>query len=231
MQKSLFAILLGLSLNGWAIRTVAVSGKCEIKVTPDRGSVHLRMEKTTNSVKTSVDEVTQKINQVRDSITKLKLKDIELSTTQFNVGPHHEWQNNKNVFKGYKAAQGLEVVTSEISRLAEVMSAAAKSGITGTENFKTFLSLKKSQAEFLNCLDVASDDAHKKADRLAKKLGAKLGEVETIVESQPQIHNPGPIMMMEGSMAKSALQDIEAPQIDVADHTYSTSIRVTYILK
>lgn len=230
MQKFLIFTLLTLSFNGWGSRTVAVSGKCEIKVTPDRGSVQLRMEKTTDSVNASVKEVTQKINLLRVAIKKMNLKDLELSTTQFNVSPHHEWQNNKNVFKGYKATQGLEVITSEISRLAEVMGSAAKIGITGTENYRTFLSLQKSQAEYLNCLDVASVDAHKKAERLAKKLGAKLGEVETIVESQPQVQSPGPIMMMEASMAKSSARDAE-PEIDVADHTYSTSLRVTFILK
>ena len=50
MQKILIFTLLALSFNGWGSRTVAVSGKCEIKVTPDRGSVQLRMEKTTDSV-------------------------------------------------------------------------------------------------------------------------------------------------------------------------------------
>ena len=91
--------------------------------------------------------------------------------------------------------------------------------------------LQKSQAEYLNCLDVASVDAQKKAERLAKKLGAKLGEVEEIVESQPQIQSPGPILMMEAAMAKSTEARDSAPEIDVADQTYSTSLRVKFILK
>lgn len=54
--------------------------------------------------------------------------------------------------------------------------------------------------------------------------------MESIVESWPQEHNPGgPIMMMEATMAKTSARDAE-PTIDVADHTYSTSVRVIFNL-
>lgn len=227
MRFSLGLVLL-LAMPVWA-KQVTVTGKCEIKVTPDRGSVTLQTEKTAKTVQEAVATVTKLIDQARAAVQKMNLKNLELSTTQFQVTPHHEWQNNKNVFKGYSATMALEVVTSEITKLGEVMGQASAKGLTGTGNYRTFLSLEKSQAEYLRCLDVASLDARQKAQRLAKNLDAKLGDVMTIEEGQIQVTAPGaPMVMMEADMAKSA--PAQSPSIDVADQLYSTNIRIMFKL-
>ena len=214
-------------------RQVSVSGKCEIKVVPDRGSVQLTTEKNASSVKEAVEFVTKQIEQARQAVIKMKLADQELRTTQFQVSPRHEWENNKNVFKGYRASLGLEVTTSEITRLGEVMGKASAIGVNGTNNYRTFLSLEKSQAEYLKCLDVASQDAQKKAERLAKNLDAKLGEVESILEGQLQIEAPAPHVMMETEALRSSDGAAKSmmPTIDVGDQVYSTTVRYVFKLK
>lgn len=206
---------------------ISVTGKCETKVVPDRGSLQLQTEKTAPTVKEALADVTRKIDEARASVQKLKLADLELKTTQFQVNPHHEWQNNKNVFKGYRASLGLDITTSDITKLGEVMSSAAKIGLTGTGNLRTYLSLEKSRSEYLACLDVAAEDAQKKAQRLAQKLGHKIDEVLSVEEGSYQ-SNPQQPVLFEAAMAKSS---DAAPTIDVGTEVLSTSIRVTFKLK
>lgn len=221
-------LLLLVSVPSFA-RHVSVSGKCDIKVTPDRGSVQLLTEKTASTVKEAVDVVSKQIDAVKAQVQKLGLKDLELRTTQFQVSPHHNWENNRNVFKGYRASLGLEVETSEIVKLGDVMARAAGQGINNTNNYRTFLSLEKSQREYLKCLDIASEDALKKAKQLAKNMNAKLGEIESITEGTAHIEEPRPMVMMEAAMAKSA--DGAGPSIEVGNQTYSASVRYVFKLQ
>lgn len=228
MRFSLALLLFSISMPGLA-RHVSVTGKCEIKVTPDRGSVQLLTEKTAPTVKEAVDVVSKQIDAAKAAVQKMNLKDLELRTTQFQVNPHHNWENNKNVFKGYRATLGLEIVTSEIVKLGDVMAKASALGVNNTNNYRTFLSLEKSQAEYLKCLDIASTDGEKKAQRLAKNLKANLGEIESITEGQAQVDEPRPMVMMEAAMAKSVSD--AAPSIEVGNQTYSTTVRYVFKLK
>lgn len=213
-----------------APRLVSVQGKCEIKVTPDRGSIQLNTEKVAPSSAAALDEVTKKIDAAKASIQKMNLKDLELRTTHLQLNRHSEWENNKSVFKGFRAALGLEVTTSDIKQLGSVMAEAAKLGLTGTDSFNTFLSLEKSRKEYLKCLDIAAIDAKKKAEQLAKTLNNDIGEVESIIESPAVMHRPQPLMMMaEASMAKS--MDAAAPAIEVGDQTFQASVQVVYRLR
>jgi uncharacterized protein YggE len=222
----LLALLLLPTLCLAADRSVAVSGRCEIPVSPDRASIQVRAEKTAGDVAAAVGDVSKRMTKLRADIAKLNLKDLELNTAQYQVQPHHEWENNKNVLKGQRAILGLEVTTSEIPRLGEVMSLAAKHGLTGADGWRTFLSTAKAQAEYLKCLDIAVDDAKVKAERLAKRLNAKLGEVVNVQEGERQQHSPQPMQEMSMARAKDA-----SPPIDVANLTYATSVQVTFLLK
>ena len=229
MRALHFAVLCLLTFPAWA-GTISVTGKCEVKVVPDRASLQLQTEKTAGSVKAAGTDVTLRIEKVREAIKQMNLKDVELRTSQYNVAPHHEWSNNKNVFKGYTATLSLEVVTSEIERMGEVIAKAADNGLNSTNSFNTFLSLEKSQDEYLKCLDLAAVDARKKADRLAKKLGADIGDVDNIIESTPVMHAPTPRMYeAELTMAKS--DAAPAPTIEVGTQLFSTTINVSYKLK
>jgi len=213
-----------------APRLVSVQGKCEIKVTPDRGSLQLNTEKVAPSSATALDEVSKKIDAAKASIQKMNLKDLELRTTHLQLNRHSEWENNKSVFKGFRASLGLEVTTSDIKLLGNVMAEAAKLGLTGTDSFNTFLSLEKSRKEYLKCLDIAAIDAKKKAEQLAKTLNNDIGEVESIIESPAVMHRPQPMMMMaEASMAKS--MDAVAPSIEIGDQTFSATVQVIYRLR
>ncbi|MFP5492609.1 MAG: SIMPL domain-containing protein [Bacteriovoracia bacterium] len=225
----LLALLLIASTQA-ATRTVNVQGRCEIKVTPDRASLELKMEKTLSDPAAAVNEVTKKIEAARAEIKKMNLAHLELRTTHFQVSPHREWENNKNVFKGHRASMGLEVITSDIAKLGGVMAMAAKQGLNGTDGFRPFLSLEKSRTEYLKCLDVASQDALKKAQQLAKSLDAKVGEVESISESAPVIHRPQPMYsaMMDGAAMEKS---VAAPTIDVGEETFSTTLQVSFKLK
>jgi len=198
-------------------------------VTPDRGSVELSMEKTAPSVAAAVAEVTKRIDAARAEVKKLNLANLELQTSQFQVNERRDWENQKHVFKGYSATMGLTVSTSDVPRLGDVLGMASKLGLNGSGGLRTYLSNEKQQSEYLRCLDLATVDARKKAERLVSKLGAKLGALESIIEGPRQDASPPPNARMEMAMSKASADS--GPTIDVGQQTLSTSIRVTFGLK
>ena len=204
---------------------VQVQGSCQMKVIPDRGTVSFTTENQTKDQQEAVKKTNSQMNDLKEKIQKLKLADIEFKTTNYSVYPVREYEKDHYVDKGTKASMTLEVTTSEIPRLGEAMVEASKAGIQNVGSMVTFLSLEKSQAEYLKCLDVASNDARKKAEQLAKKLGFKVGNVLNVIESPAPQANHFPERAM---FAKGAMMDAAPVSIDAGSQIFSTNILVTF---
>lgn len=227
--------LIGLLLIGSAqaamdIPQIQVQGNCEMKVIPDRGTITFTAENQSKDQKASVKKTNEQITQLRDAIKELKLDDLELKSSAYSVYPVREWEKERMVDKGFRASLSLEVITSDIERIGEAMMKASEKGITNVGQLQTFLSLEKSQKEYLKCLDIASDDAKQKAQQLGKKLGFKVGNVIALIES-PNVQEPQrPYPVQERAMMKT--MDASAPvQIDPGTQQYSTNIQVTFSIQ
>lgn len=212
-------------------RVVNVSGTCIRSVTPDRGMVTITAEFKDMDVKKATTLATQQYEKVRDRVVRLKLEDEELSTSEYRVDEIREWENNKNVFKGYRARIGLRVVTSNQKRLGEVIEIASKEGVRDVGGLSLFTSSKLARAERNECLKEASEQAKSKAQKLAESLGAKLGEVIQIDESaNAMLPSPMPIY------AKSMMADQEsvrggAPTIEAGKEEIQASVSVVFGLR
>lgn len=213
------------------LQGVQVQGSCEMKVVPDRGSVSFTAENQSKDQQEAVKKTNKQINELKESLNSLKLKDSELKTTSYHVGSIKEWEKDKMVDKGIRASMTLEISTSEISRLGEAMLKASKVGIQNVGSMMTFLSLEKSQAEYLKCLDIASNDAKKKADKLASKLGFKIGSVTNVIESPQTSRQPIPYVERSMMMTKSMGAASDSVSVEPGSQTFSTNIQVTFQIK
>ena len=209
---------------------VQVSGTCEVKVTPDRGSVSFSAENQFKNQEEAVKKTNQQMNDLKAKIQELKLANVEFKTTNYTVAPVREWEKDRLVDKGTRATMTLEVTTSEIPRLGEAMVEASKVGIQSVGSMTTFLSVEKSQAEYLTCLDIASHDARRKADQLAKKLGFKVGDVLNVVESPLPPREPVPYPAQRSLMAKG-MNEATPVSVDAGTQSFTTNIQVTYQIK
>lgn len=225
-----YLLLAFVTTNAFAamdVPQIQVQGKCEMKVIPDRGTISFVSEHQSKDQKEAVKKTTAQIESLKESIMALKLADAELKNSQYNVYPVREYEKDKVVEKGFRASLSLDVTTSEIERIGEAMMKASKIGVTNVGQLTTFLSLEKSQAEYLKCLDVAADDAKKKAMALGKKLGFKVGDVISLNETPETSRPPMPMAMMKTMDAESSA----APQIESGTQNFTTTIQVTFSIK
>lgn len=208
---------------------IQVTGSCDVKVVPDRGSVSFTAENQTKQQADAVKKTNDQMNDLKNKINALKLANIEFKTTNYSVSPVREWEKEKMVDKGVRASMTLEVTTSDIERLGDATVEASKAGLTNVGSMNLYLSLEKSQAEYLKCLDVASKDARKKADQLGSKLGFKVGDVLSVIESPAQM--PGPVPYPERAMMKSMRADAAPATVEAGTQNFSTTIQVTFKIK
>lgn len=209
---------------GVQVPQITVQGNCDMKVVPDRGGITFAAEHQAKDQQEAVKKTTTQIETLKAAIKELKLQNLELKNSQYNVYPIREYEKDKLVDKGYKAILSLEVTTSEIHRLGEAMMKASKTGITNVGQLTTFLSLEMSQREYLKCLDVAAEDAKAKAQQLAKKLGFQIGNVIALNESPAMTSFPHHDVAMK-AMSESV------PRIEPGTQNFSTNIQVTFGIK
>jgi len=210
------------------IPQIQVQGNCEVKVIPDRGRITFLAENQSKDQKEAVKKTTEQINELKEAIEELKLKNLELNNSAYAVYPVREWEKEKVIEKGFRATLSLEVTTSEISRIGEAMMKASKVGITNVGELQTFLSLEKSQDEYLKCLDIAADDAKNKAVQIGKKLGFTIGNVISLNEV-PMTQPPTQIGAVMKAMSDEA--SLGSTQIEYSSQKFATNIQVTFSIQ
>jgi uncharacterized protein YggE len=227
---SLVAILLSQAVA--AERFVAVTGQCSREAAPDRASIVLTAEAREADAGTAGEKVTKLYEKLRAEVKKMKLADVKLQTSQYTVYPQQEYDNQGRAKKKFFMAQmGLEVETSDISKMGDVISVATKLGIQNVGGLNTFLSVVKSREEMEACLEDAVKNAHMKAERMVKASGAKVGEVTSLQEFRSETPGPVPMYAMgEAAMADSSSK-AAAPSIEAKKQDINVTVHVSYSIK
>lgn len=235
MKKDFLLILSALLLStSYAMakdRSIQVQGECHKKLLSDRASVQITVEIKEKGLESATEKLAKKYNQLQKKIKDLKLEDLEIKTTHYQVNPEYNWANNKREFIGYLASMGLQIETSEIDRLPLAFGIATELSISNVGNLNTFLSSDLIKKEYRKCLGVALLDAESKAKMMAKTLKLEIGAALAISEGPEQnINPPIPIHTMGfKSMQASSLES--SPEISPSKETFKTQVSVIFELK
>lgn len=211
---------------------ITATGTCLKKVAQDRASVTLLSTALAPMASDASREATKAHQKLRESVQALKLENMSLETTGYNVSEEREWVNKKTVSKGFRANLSLEVQTSDIARIGDVIAVATKLGIKGVSGLNTFVSNEKYKSEYEGCLESATRNAKDKALKLAKGAGVKLGKVLAINEGGSPVSSRSYVSraVASGMMAlDDAVESAEpAPTIDAKPIDMTVSATVTF---
>ena len=212
-------------------RRISVNGECTVEVQPDRGSVILVAENLSPNAKAAIQQATVLHEKLRKELKASKVKDLELSKTEYNVQEITTWENNKSVSKGFQCRIGLKAVTPDIAALGEIIAIAGNVGIRSTHSLVTYLSDAKMLDEKKKCLEVAAKNAREKAEYLLKSLGEKLGDVLMIQEHGANSVQPVPMMLESPLMARAMNDKVSAPTIEASRQTIHHEVDVTFAIE
>lgn len=221
-------LISGSALAG-ADEVIKVQGRCETKVVPDRIMITFTAENQSKDQKLAFKKTSQQIESLKEKIKAMKLKDLELKNTGYNVYPVREYEKERMVDKGMKVSLSLQLITSEIEKIGDTLAQATQTGITNVGTLQTFLSQEKTREEYLKCLEIAAKDASIKAQHLARQLNVKVGKVVQIIESPLPVQPPIPVQ--ERGMMFAAKASMDAPTIEAGQQDFSATIQVSYRIK
>ncbi len=229
---SLFLIYSGtLMAESPARKFISTTGECILEAASDRLGVSFVARARDMSLKKAQAESRKKYDELVKALKALNLKDAKIETSLYNVHENREWENNKTVFKGYIVEMGVDIETSEVSRGGEALEAGAKAGLTDVGSLRMFLSDAKKKELRFQCLSIASEDAMKKAQKIAESLNIKLGAAEQVNEQSSFDYHPSPRREYRASMAMMEKSMDSAPQIENQSQKLSLTLNVSFGIK
>ncbi len=184
--KPACAALLLCSMTAQAIETTApdrrsvnVSGRGEVSVTPDRARLSMSVEVTKPDLRAAQMEINRVVREYLAQVKALAIKDEDVSTAGLSIRAEYDYNvKGGRRFLGYHISRGIEIVVRDLDKIGDVLLRATNAGINNVSD--PLLESSKSEDLQRQALAKAAEDARAKAKVLADALGVKLGAIHTL---------------------------------------------------
>jgi uncharacterized protein YggE len=144
----------------------------EVAVKPNEASISITLECNDMNIKNSKDCLITKSNKLNEDLLKFGIKQKDILTTAINQYKNYNWENNSNVFTGYKSSMTTLVTIRDFKILENLYA-----GLLTNENITVGnLSYSHSNMDSLN--NLAYQNALDKSNVLAEQLLKKMDKSE-----------------------------------------------------
>ena len=103
--------------------SVVVQGKGDVRVTPDMAILNIGVEIIAPTAKMAQRKNATTMQAVLETLSKFDIKMSEIKTIGSYLWRATEYEQGKQVFKGFKVTHSLEVPVMDISKVGEVLDA------------------------------------------------------------------------------------------------------------
>jgi uncharacterized protein len=182
-----------------------VKGEGEIAAQPDTASVNLGVVTESKELISAQQQNSIVGNKVIDSLIALGIDRNQIQTFDYRIEPNYDYDQGKQIFRGYKVTHILEVKIDDLSIIGKVVDTAVQNGANYVANVQFTTRYKDSY--YQQALVLALNNASNKAKTIANTLRVTL--------------NPTPILVTEGT---DLIQPFESQQVAFAKGVSSTQI-------
>ncbi|MBI4144641.1 SIMPL domain-containing protein [Candidatus Woesearchaeota archaeon] len=209
--------------------TITVNGVAELKVEPDKAEIWILVEGKGSDAASAQEDLQEKSNKVLTSVKAQGVLEKDIETTGFSVYPDYQYnpETGESTIVGYRAQHSLKVTVHELEK-AGVVADAIGTQNGQVQNIQFGLTDEAQKRYDDEALQLAAADARKKAESLTSAVGARLGKVVAIQESNVY-YPPWPMyaradmMIAEGGFTK-------ATEVLPGPVSVSSTVSVTYAL-
>ena len=187
------------------IPQIAVTGRGEIKVSPDRATIQISVQTRAATAAAAAAENATKQQSVLSALRALGFTNDQLSTVNYNVYPEQRYDQGKEpVIVGYNVTNTVLVDVRKLSQVGPAIDAALSHGA----NMITSLQFYASNTETARrtAIGTAIEKARADADAAAHAAGGSLGSLLEINIGAYNAPPPRPLMMarIAGGVAQHA---------------------------
>jgi uncharacterized protein YggE len=185
------------------IPQISVSGRGEIKVSPDRATIQISVQTRASTAAAAAAENANKQQSVLTALRALGLGNDQLSTINYNVYPEQRYEQGKEpVIVAYNVTNTILVDVRKLSQVGPVIDAALAHGA----NMITSLQFYASNTETArrSAIAIAIEKARADAEAAARAARGSLGTLLGIDIGAYSPPPPRPMMMMAKGVAAQA---------------------------
>lgn len=159
-----------------------LSGKGSIMVKPDIAVVNIGVATENKDLKIAQEENAEKSTAVYNTLIKNKVAEKDIMTESYTITPEYDYVEGKQIFRNYKVSNIFKVTIRDLSMVGEVIDDAVNSGA----NIVNSIVFTASNSEFYyrQALNMAIDDAVKKAESIEKNLDIIVNKVPFSITEQ-----------------------------------------------
>ncbi|MFZ4452648.1 SIMPL domain-containing protein [Salibacterium aidingense] len=191
--------------------TLVVKGTGNVSVEPDLAQLRLGVEATDTSADAAQNQVSERMNAVREQLSAYDIPDENIETASFGVHTDHSQEGEEQ----FRARHILSVEYSDIENVGELLDDVAAAGANQIQQTRFTLE-DESEAE-QQALQQAIENTAAKAEAMAESAGKSSGDVLQIAESGTQMDLPSREYAQEeaADSAGNGGTSIEAGQVEV----------------
>ena len=185
-----------------AIPQIAVTGRGEVKVSPDRATIQISVQTRGSTAAGAAAENANKQQAVLSALRALGLGNDQLSTINYNVYPEQRYEQGKEpVIVAYNVTNTILAEVRKLTQVGPVIDAALSHGANMITSLQFYAS--NTEAARRTAIATAIEKARADADAAAKAARGTLGTLLEISIGSYSPPPPRPMMMM----AKQAQAD------------------------
>jgi uncharacterized protein len=203
-----------------AIPQIAVTGRGEVKVSPDRATIQVSVQTRAATAAAAAAENATKQQSVLTALRALGLGSDQLSTINYNVYPEQRYEQGKEpVIVAYNVTNTILVDVRKLSQVGPVIDAALSHGA----NMITSLQFYASNTEVARRGAIATAIEKARADAEAAAQAAH-GSLGTLLEINIGAYSPPPPRPMMMSRIAGAVAQMDATPINAGEETLSVEV-------
>jgi uncharacterized protein YggE len=200
------------------IPQIAVTGRGEVKVSPDRATIQVSVQTRAVTAAAAAAENATKQQSVLTALRALGLGNDQLSTINYNVYPEQRYEQGKEpVIVAYNVTNTVLVDVRKLAQVGPVIDAALSHGA----NMITSLQFYASNTETARRSAIATAIEKARADAEAAARAAH-GSLGTLLEINIGAYSPPPPRPM--MMSRAAGVQMDSTPINAGEETLSVEV-------
>ncbi len=209
--------------------TITVVGEGKVTSLPDEAVITLSVESDGKNPAAAMNKNSAAVVDVIERLKNEGVDEADIETANISLYPIRTYTNEgQERLTGYRATNSVRVTVSDAKQVGEILSAAIEAGANNVSG--PVWQLSDDAKAVAEALKKAVENARQKAEALASSVGADLGDVVMVSESNVQV--PVYPMYAESYVDKSlAAGDVAETPVMAASLDVTATITVTFALK
>ncbi|MGX1432457.1 uncharacterized protein ACUXCC_000848 [Cytobacillus horneckiae] len=192
-------------------RIMKVHGNATLDVKPDTATIQLGLITEDEQLSQAQQENAEKMNLVIQSLLQAGIPRSAIQTSTFNIHPRYEFEDGKQIFKGYRVTNDVTVKLKNLEQTGQVIALALQNGANTVSNLQ--FSISNEEEWYQKALSAAIQNAILKANTIADTLNVNVDSIPVkVIEEQNRFN---PVVRTFATAEAAALPPIEPGEITI----------------